>query len=97
MTSESPKRTPRPKGTAPGVESVSADGLAHGITIAASIVLFLWLGDLLDKRIGTSPLFALLGMFTGAAGGFYRLYLHLVVIPRQQAESRQDDEQDETT
>ena len=71
--------------------AVTSDGLAHGITIAASIVLFLWLGDRLDGRLGTSPLFALLGLAFGAGASFYRMYLHLVILPRQAAEARSKD------
>ena len=67
------------------IQRASADALGHGITIAVSVALFLWLGDLLDQRIGTSPLFAFLGILLGAGGGFYRLYAQLVLIPREEA------------
>lgn len=71
---------------------MSKDALAHGITIAGSVVLFLWAGDLLDKRLGTSPLFAFLGVAFGAGASFYRMYLHLVIVPRQRAEASWDEE-----
>jgi F0F1-type ATP synthase assembly protein I len=88
----------KPDGDSSDIQRASADGLSHGITIAVSVALFLWLGDLLDQRIGTSPLFAFLGILLGAGGGFYRLYANLVLIPREEArlaaerdrESRED-------
>lgn len=88
-----PRTEARPlKGSPDEVRAVSSDALAHGITIAGSIVLFLWAGDLLDKRIGTSPLFAFLGLAFGAGASFYRMYLHLVIVPRQNAEARKKEE-----
>lgn len=89
MSWESRKEPDRKRSGA--VQSPAQDGLAHGITIAASIVLFLWLGDLLDERLGTSPVFALLGMLFGAGASFYRMYLHMVILPRQGAEARGKD------
>ncbi len=89
---EKDERSRRPLASNSGTSSPAADGLAHGITIAVSIVLFLWLGDLLDERIGTSPVFALLGLLFGAGASFYRMYLHLVVQPREEREAQDEDE-----
>lgn len=50
----------------------------HGLTIALSTALFAWLGDWLDGRLGTSPLFVLLGMCVGFGAGFYSMYRQLV-------------------
>jgi F0F1-type ATP synthase assembly protein I len=47
----------------------------------------MWVGDRLDRWLGSGPLLALLGMLLGAAAGFYRLYVHMVVLPRRDAES----------
>lgn len=64
------------------IQSASADALGHGITIAVSIAMFLWVGDRLDRWLGTSPFLALFGMLLGAAAGFYRLYAHMVLAKR---------------
>lgn len=45
----------------------------HGIALGLAVALFAWLGTLLDERLGTSPLFVLLGGAAGFAGGLYRL------------------------
>lgn len=50
----------------------------HGLTIALSTALFAWLGDWLDGRLGTTPLFVLFGAGSGFAAGFYSMYRQLV-------------------
>ncbi len=50
----------------------------YGLTWALSVLLFLMGGWWLDLRIGTEPLFMILGAFLGAAAGFYSLYRHVV-------------------
>jgi F0F1-type ATP synthase assembly protein I len=78
----------RPQKAAHGseIQRASSDALGHGFTIAAAIGVFLWAGDRADKALGTSPVFALSGMLLGAAAGFYRLYAHLVLMKRAEAE-----------
>lgn len=79
---------PRRRGPGDGsseIQRASADALGHGITIAASVAFFLWFGNFLDQRFGTSPLLAFLGMFLGAGAGFYRMYAQLVLLPREEA------------
>lgn len=51
----------------------------HGITLGLAVALFAWLGTLLDERLGTHPLFVLLGTFLGFGAGFYRLIRDLTV------------------
>lgn len=57
--------------------------MGHGLTFAFSTLLFLLAGWWLDVRLGTAPLLLILGAFVGGAAGFYNLYYHLVVEPRQ--------------
>jgi len=83
-----PRREPR-KGPPPIAEA--GRFLGHGLTWAASTGLFLYLGLLLDRRLGTLPLFLILGAFVGAGAGFYHLYYHVVVEPRERRR-REDDE-----
>jgi hypothetical protein len=53
-------------------------GLALGLTIA----VFALGGNWLDDRLGTSPLFVLLGVFLGFGGGFWSMYSRLVLARR---------------
>ena len=63
----------------------------HGITLGLSIALFAWLGLKLDERLGTEPLFVLLGTFLGFGAGFYRMYRDLVVDPREESRRKDND------
>ena len=62
----------------------------YGLTLGLSIALFAWLGLKLDEKLGTEPLFVLLGTFAGFGGAFYRMYHELVVVPRER-DARGDD------
>lgn len=48
-----------------------------GLTFALSILLFVWVGQWVDDKLGTSPLFLILGTFIGAGAGFYSIYRRL--------------------
>ena len=58
----------------------------YGLTFALSTLLFLLGGWWLDGKVGTTPLFMILGAFIGAGTGFYSLYYHVVVEPRERDE-----------
>ncbi len=40
------------------------------MTFAVAVALFAWLGHLLDDRLGTDPLFLIVGAMLGVLGGF---------------------------
>lgn len=48
--------------------------LTLGIQLAAAVVIFLVVGVWADSRLGTSPLFTLLGLLLGSAGGFIKFF-----------------------
>ncbi|MGD2068021.1 MAG: AtpZ/AtpI family protein [Gemmatimonadota bacterium] len=56
-----------------------------GMTLAASIGFFLWLGLLADRWLGTLPVLTILGAFVGGAAGFYSMFRQLVTEPREDA------------
>lgn len=66
----------------------------HGLTIAVSTGLFLAAGWWVDGRVGTQPLFTILGALMGAAGGLYSMVQHLVLIPRAKESANADREKD---
>lgn len=68
----------------------SSEYLGHGLAIAASVALFGWLGHLLGGAVGGRSALTLGGMFIGGAAGFYRLYVHLVLLPRSRADEEED-------
>ena len=56
--------------------------LGVGLTWALSTALFLYLGSLADRWLGTAPWLTLIGAFTGGAAGFYHMYRSLVSKPK---------------
>lgn len=80
----------------PGKRSVDRSGqgaseyLGHGLTLAASTLLFLWLGTRADAWLHTEPWLSLGGAFVGAGAGFYHMYHHLVVVPRERDRERRE-------
>jgi ATP synthase protein I len=49
-----------------------------GLQFAVSIILFVFAGQWLDRRMGTGPLFLIVGAFVGAGGAFYSMYRKLM-------------------
>jgi F0F1-type ATP synthase assembly protein I len=48
-----------------------------GMQFAAGVLIFLYLGEWLDRRLGTTPWLVMAGTFVGAAAGFFALYRKL--------------------
>jgi F0F1-type ATP synthase assembly protein I len=59
-----------------------------GLSWALSTLLFLLGGWWLDRKVGTMPLFLILGAFLGASAGFYSLYRHVVAEPPNRGEDQ---------
>ena len=59
--------------------------LGIGLVWVGSTVLFLWLGSLVDRWVGTDQVFTMVGAGVGIVAGFYYVY-------RQVAQSNQSDE-----
>ncbi len=59
-----------------------------GIQFALSILLFLWLGQWIDKKLGTEPLFLFVGVFSGAGAAFYAMYRTLMADQRRNERER---------
>lgn len=49
-----------------------------GLQFAFSILVFLYAGQWLDRRLATAPWFLILGVFFGASLGFYSMYRRLM-------------------
>ena len=72
------------KGSDPrDVIRASGQYMGHGLAWALSVLLFLGGGAWLDTKLGTSPVLLVIGAFVGAGAGFYSLYYHIVIEPRQ--------------
>ena len=65
-----------------------------GLTLGLATALFAVGGNWIDGRLGTKPLFVLLGTFIGFGGGFWSMYSRLVMKGRE-AQPEHDAELDE--
>lgn len=59
-----------------------------GVQLVASILIFLYIGQWLDRKLGTAPWLLILGVFLGAGGSFYSMYRKLLASQRRDEEAR---------
>ena len=64
--------------------------LTLGIQLAAAVVIFLVLGVWVDSKLGTSPLFTLLGLLLGSAGGFIKFFRTVSQLDQKDRPSSRD-------
>jgi len=75
-----------------GGSSVDPHELAGlGLTMGAAIALFALGGNWLDGRLGTRPLFVLLGVALGFTGGFLSMYTRLTARNRESERRKKTD------
>ena len=74
-----------------GSTRLPGHALGLGLNIVAAAFLFGFLGQWIGRRVGAEDVLTLLGGMLGAAAGFYSLYLHLVVRPRQNQEEKKPE------
>ena len=68
-----------------------ADFAGVGLQFAAAIVIFLFAGQWVDKKLGTSGLFTIAGVFIGGGGAFYLMYRKITAAQRRDDEERLRD------
>jgi F0F1-type ATP synthase assembly protein I len=73
------KPRPRNASTPPS----GAEYAGAGLQLALTLVVFMFLGIWLDKRLGSSPWFVLICVFVGAAAGFYSIYRRLMAATKR--------------
>ena len=75
--------------TEPGLPGKKPAGAAKyaglGVQLAAAILVFVFLGQWLDRKLGTQALFTILGAFVGFGGTMWSL------IRRLNRENREDE------
>jgi F0F1-type ATP synthase assembly protein I len=81
-----------PQSNPPGKDGLNLSSFAGvGLQFAISIVLFLFLGQWADRKLGTSPLFLLLGVFIGGGGAFYSMYRKVAAAQKADDDRRKRD------
>ena len=86
-----PRRDPAGSGGArrpAGTPSASAFA-GYGIQFVVVLLLFLYGGRWLDRRLGTAPLFLMLGVFVGAGASFYSMYRGITGAQRRAREEKE--------
>ncbi|MDX1396506.1 MAG: AtpZ/AtpI family protein [Gemmatimonadota bacterium] len=78
----------RGAGGTPRPASSHSELAGLGLMLGLAMALFAWAGNWVDGRLGTSPLFVLVGVFTGFGGGFWSMYSRLVLRGRESATDR---------
>ncbi len=74
--------------SSPSGESPGADFAGLGIQFAGAIILFLFVGQWVDKKLGTDGLFTIIGVFVGGGGAFYNMYRKISAAQRKDDEER---------
>ncbi|HEY4670847.1 MAG TPA: AtpZ/AtpI family protein [Gemmatimonadaceae bacterium] len=65
-----------------------ADFAGVGIQFAAVIVVFVFVGQWLDRRFGNTGAFTIAAAFVGAAGAFYNMYRKISAAQKHDDEER---------
>ena len=65
-----------------------AEFAGAGLQFAVTIVVFMFAGIWLDRRLGTSPWLLILCVFAGAAGGFFSIYRRAIAAQKRDAADR---------
>lgn len=55
-----------------------------------ALLLFLYIGQWVDRRLGTAPVFLLIGIFVGAGGSFYAMYRKLMAAQAREDQARRE-------
>ena len=72
-----------------GGEGPSASEFAGvGLQFAVSILVFLYLGQWLDRKLGTAPWLLMVGVFFGAGASFYSMYRKLMAANAREEAAR---------
>jgi F0F1-type ATP synthase assembly protein I len=74
--------------TTPSGGLSGADFAGVGIQFAAAIVIFLFAGQWIDRKLGTSGLFTIGGVFIGGGAAFYLMYRKISAAQRRDDEER---------
>ena len=78
-----------PRGSENGKEGAGPEGpspasfAGAGAQFVLAILLFLYIGKWLDSKLGTSPWLLMIGVFVGAAAGFYSFYRRIMSSSRE--------------
>lgn len=73
-----------------GLDASSSKLMGLGLQFVIAILLFLYAGMWLDKKLGTAPWLLLLGALIGAGAGFYSLWRAMIEENRKYDSVKKD-------
>jgi len=80
----------RPPRTSPEEGPGAGAYAGLGLQFAISILVFLWLGQWLDRRLGTGPILLIVCVFVGAAAAFYSIYRKLMAMQQREEQAKRE-------
>ena len=86
---------PNPKPHKDELDLASFAGL--GLQFAVTIVLFLFLGQWLDRQLGTAPVFVIAGVFLGGGAAFYLMLRRITAAQKADDERRKRQQESHDT
>ena len=63
-------------------------GAVIGLQFAIAVILFLLLGQWADRKLGTGPVFLLIGVFIGGGAAFFSMYRRITAAQKADDERR---------
>ena len=85
-----PERRKTPRSPAPVEGPGPAAYAGFGLQFVIALLVFLYLGQWVDRKFDTAPVFLLIGVFAGAGGAFYSLYRKLTAAQRREDKAREE-------
>jgi F0F1-type ATP synthase assembly protein I len=76
----------RGNGSSGGLSASEFAGV--GLQFGAAILVFVFVGQWLDRRFGMDGLFTVAGAFLGGGGAFYSMYRKIAAAQRRDDEAR---------
>lgn len=83
------RREPSGAGKRPAAPPSASAFAGFGIQFVVALLLFLYLGKWVDQKLGTAPLFLIVGVFVGAGASFYSMYRGLTGAQRRSREEKE--------
>ena len=77
--------TDRGAGTPGGFSGAEFAGI--GLQFAGTLLVFVFVGVWLDRRLQTTWLFTVLGTFVGAGGAFFSMYRRVIAAQKREREA----------
>jgi F0F1-type ATP synthase assembly protein I len=68
----------------PSVDGAGAGALGHGMDMAITVLVFLGLGALLDRWLGTKPLFMIIFVVLALVGRFVKIWFDYDAVMKSQ-------------